>query len=69
MTEREQLEDDLRAQQDPLLAALATAPLDDEEVTEEDRAALREAEADLTAGRTVSTDELRRRFAFHAPNG
>jgi hypothetical protein len=55
----------LRVQQDPLLAALAAAPLDDEEVTEEDRAALREAEADLAAGRTVSTEQLRRRLAVN----
>lgn len=47
----------------PLLAALVSAPLDDEEVTEEVRAALREAEADLAAGLTVFTDELRRRLA------
>lgn len=53
----------LRTQQDPLLAAIAAAPYDDEEVTEEDRAALREAEEDAADGRTFSTEELRRRLA------
>ena len=52
----------LRTQQDPLIATLAAAPPDDEEVTEEDRTALREAEADAAAGRLLSTDELRRRL-------
>lgn len=56
----------LRAQQDPLFEVIAAAPFDDEEVTEEDRAALREAEEDAAAGRTLSTDEVRRRLASEA---
>jgi len=45
---------------DPVLAAFKSAPLDDEEVTDEELAAWEEGKADIAAGRTLSTDELRR---------
>lgn len=48
--------------QDPLLHSLLSAPLDDEPLTEEDRAALDEARDDVVAGRLVSHDEARRRL-------
>lgn len=43
--------------------SLREAPFDDEPVTDEDRAALAEAEEDFAAGRVVSHDEIRREFA------
>jgi hypothetical protein len=51
-----------RGLQDPVLMAFAGAPEDDETVTAEDEAALEEADADIAAGRTVSLDELERRY-------
>lgn len=51
-------------QQDPLAHTLATAPLDDEPITPEDLAAIREAEEDLSEGRVLSTDELRRQLGL-----
>jgi hypothetical protein len=46
----------------PALRALALAPMDDEPMTDEDRAALEEARADVAAGRVVSHAEARRRL-------
>jgi len=43
---------------------LRDAPTDDEPETEEERAAVAEAEADLAAGRVVSHDEIRREFGL-----
>lgn len=48
------------AGEDALAAYLADAPLDDEPLTGEDRAAAREALEDLAAGRLVGLDELAR---------
>lgn len=45
---------------DPVRRALANAPLDDEPESEEEKRAAEEAEADFRAGRTMSTDELKR---------
>lgn len=45
---------------DPVLAALANAPYDDEPETDEERAAVAEARADLNAGNFVTMEELRR---------
>jgi len=45
-----------------LPAFLRDAPIDDEPETEEERAAVAEAEADLAAGRVVSHEEIRREF-------
>lgn len=49
---------------DPLLWRLMTAPEDDEEETEEERIAVAEAEEDIKAGRTVSFEEVKRRFGI-----
>lgn len=46
--------------EDPVLTALAQAPLDDEPLSAEDQQALEEAFADRTAGRVLSHEEIRR---------
>jgi predicted transcriptional regulator len=48
--------------EDPLLHAIATAPEDDEPFTAEDEAAVAEGRADFAAGRTVSHEEMLRRY-------
>jgi hypothetical protein len=48
----------LRREDDPLLYALANAPLDDEPLTDEDRAAVAEAHAEIERGETITLDEL-----------
>jgi hypothetical protein len=53
----------LKAQTDPFLAAHRNAPVDDEPVTDEDLVALRQGLEDLANGRTLSQEEVRRRFA------
>lgn len=45
---------------DSLVRRLDAAPLDDEPLTDEDRAALREAKEDFEAQRVISMDDLRR---------
>lgn len=58
---------------DPVLRALETAPLDDEPLTPEEEAEMREAYADIAAGRVMTIDEVRRRldlmgrYQRHAP--
>jgi hypothetical protein len=47
---------------DPVLRALANAPLDDEPLTPEEEAALEEGYADFAAGRMVTDDDLWRRL-------
>jgi len=54
--------DSLKPFIDPVLFAFLTAPVDDEEWTEEDLAAIAEGEADLAAGRTYSLEEVRARL-------
>ncbi len=49
---------------DPVGVSLALAPLDDEPETEEERAAVAEAEADLAAGRVVRHEDIRREFGL-----
>ncbi len=51
---------------DPVLAALANAPYDDEPETDEEREAVAEARADLDAGNFVTLDEVRREFGLLA---
>lgn len=51
---------DLRA--DPVVAAFRDAPEDDEPWTAEDEAAVAEADADFAAGRTVSLEELEKKY-------
>ncbi len=49
---------------DPVLLALLTAPVDDEPETDEERAAVEEAKADIAAGRVVTNEELRREIGW-----
>jgi predicted transcriptional regulator len=49
-------------QGDPVLRALRAAPVDDEELSQEDLSDLEEALKDLAAGRVVSHAEARRRL-------
>ena len=49
----------LRDSTDPLVQKLLTAPLDDEDVTDEGEAAIAESEEDFAAGRTVSHEDLK----------
>lgn len=51
-----------RGEGDPLLRALLLAPLDDEEETEEERAAVEEGKEDIRQGRVVSHEEIKREF-------
>lgn len=52
----------LRSLSDPVLRALEEAPVDDEPVTEEDRAAIAEGWADYHAGRGLSAEEAKRQL-------
>ena len=49
---------------DPVLAALANAPYDDEPETDEERAAVAEGRAALDAGDFVSMEEVRRELGL-----
>jgi len=49
---------------DPVLRALANAPLDDEPETEEERLAVEEARESLRRGEGVSHEELRRELGL-----
>lgn len=50
----------LRQTADPLRLALDSAPVDDEPLTEDDLAAIREGFADKAEGETVSHEEAKR---------
>jgi predicted transcriptional regulator len=52
----------LRQAADPLRLVLESAPVDDEPLTEEDLAAIREGFADRAEGETVSHEEVKRLF-------
>jgi len=54
----------LRNMGDPFLRALLEAPLDDEPETDDERAAVAEARAELADGRLVGHDEVRREFGL-----
>lgn len=47
---------------DPLIRRLMDAPFDDEAVTEEEEAGVREAWADYKAGRVHTLDEVKKEF-------
>ena len=47
-------------EQDPAMAAALSAPLDDEEVTDEDREDIEQGRQDIAAGRFVSDEQIRR---------
>lgn len=49
---------------DPVAVSLALAPLDDEPLTPEDKAALAEAEEDVARGDLLSTEDLRRELGL-----
>ena len=49
---------------DPVARAPANAPIDDEEETDEERAAVAEALADIEAGRVMTLEELRRELGI-----
>ncbi len=53
----------LRRQADPLRSPLEAAPVDDEPVTEEDLAAIREGLAEKARGEVVSHEEVKRLLA------
>jgi len=54
----------LDAGSDPVLRALANAPIDDELETPEEAAAVREAKQDLAAGRIKSLDDVRQELGL-----
>jgi predicted transcriptional regulator len=54
----------LRVLADPLVRAIASAPVDDEPLTAEDEAAITEGKADIAAGRTVPLEEIERRYGI-----
>jgi hypothetical protein len=74
MTVKEQLHQAVDAMSDEQAAALlhtlrqqfaerlATAPMDDEEETDAERAAVEEARADIAAGRVIPWSQLRRKY-------
>ena len=49
---------------DPVVVAFRDAPEDDEPWTEEDEAAVAEADADFAAGRTVSLEEIEQKHGI-----
>ena len=52
----------IRSEREPVLEAFRSAPADDEPWTEQDEAAAAEGHADLATGRTVSHEEMLRRY-------
>lgn len=60
----EEAAETLRLLEDPVVAAFRDTPEDDEPWTEADEAAVREADADFAAGRTVSHEEIKREFGI-----
>jgi hypothetical protein len=54
----------LEALADPVLLALANAPLDDEPETDEEREAVAEGRAALARGESVSLEEVRRQLGI-----
>lgn len=53
-----------KAEETPLMRTLRTAPDDEEPYTEEERAAVAEARAELEAGDGIPHSELKRRFGL-----
>ncbi len=54
----------IRYLDDPVAVSLAEAPLDDEEVTEEDIAAFTETEEDFRTGNVFSQEEIERELGL-----
>lgn len=55
-----------RRRKDPVMEVLEAAPLDDEPVTEDDLRSLEEGWQDYLAGRTISSEEVKRKFREQA---
>ena len=51
---------------DPLLLVLATAPLEDEEITPEEETAVAEAREEVARGEVYSLDEVKRELGLRA---
>jgi predicted transcriptional regulator len=51
-----------KEREDPVIAAFRDAPEDDEPWTDEDEAAVKEANEDIAAGRTISHEEMVRKY-------
>jgi len=49
---------------DPVRYALENAPLDDEPETDEEKRAVEEGKADIRAGRTMSSEELKKELGL-----
>jgi len=58
------IENHRRADRDPLLFTLATAPYDDEPETPEEAAAVAEARAAIARGEVYSLDEVKRKLGL-----
>jgi hypothetical protein len=56
----------LETLKDPIARSLALAPIDDEPETEEERAAVAEARAEIARGDFLTTEELRRELGLWA---
>jgi leucyl aminopeptidase (aminopeptidase T) len=56
--------DSLRAEEDVVLRAFLTAPEDDEEQTEEERAAVREAREAIARGEVIRDEDLDRELGW-----
>ena len=56
----------VRDLEDPFLRNLAEAPWDDEPLSDEDMAAIAEAEADIKAGRLIPHEEIMREFGLRS---
>ena len=51
----------LRNQEDPVIRAMHTAPIDDEALSDEDRKAIDDGRRDIAAGRVISDDHFCRK--------
>ena len=56
----------IASQDDPVERLLANAPLDDEEVTDEDLAAFAETDEDFRTGNTYTQEEVERELGLYA---
>lgn len=54
----------LEARRDPVLRALLDAPLDDEPETDEERAAVAEAKAEIARGEFLTHEDVKRRHGL-----
>lgn len=56
----------IQTQDDPVERLLANAPLDDEEVTDEDLAAFADTDEDFRTGNTYTQEEVERELGLYA---